>query len=136
MRPFGGMRTYSELSPTGHLPETGDPGSFGYDDDGNRMRYANHRPSYGSAQVAESGTSRAKRRLGRSTAVSSTCRGPAQISSELRCTQKARSGTIGQCKTDIASSSGSPAILAEACGTWATSQANSMVAPEVFGIST
>lgn len=45
--------THSEPSPTGHLPETGDPGSFGYDADGNRMPYANDRPHYGSGQVVD-----------------------------------------------------------------------------------
>lgn len=36
--------------PTGHLDPHGEPGSFGYDDDGNRLRYANGRPPYGSTQ--------------------------------------------------------------------------------------
>lgn len=39
--------------PTGHLPPHGEPGSFGYDDDGNRLRYANGRPPYGSTQEVD-----------------------------------------------------------------------------------
>lgn len=39
--------------PTGHLPPTGDPGSFGYDLDGHRMPYANSRPDYGPTQLAD-----------------------------------------------------------------------------------
>jgi hypothetical protein len=33
------------------LPETGEPGSYGYDSDGKLMPYANHRPDYASDQV-------------------------------------------------------------------------------------
>lgn len=36
--------------PTGHLPPTGEPGTFGYDADGNRMPYANSRPPYAVGQ--------------------------------------------------------------------------------------
>lgn len=39
--------------PTGHLPPHGEPGSFGYDDDGSRLRYANGRPPYGSTQEVD-----------------------------------------------------------------------------------
>lgn len=39
--------------PTGHLPSQGEPGSFGYDDDGNRLKYANGRPPYGSTQEVD-----------------------------------------------------------------------------------
>lgn len=37
--------------PTGDLPETGKPNSYGYDGDGARMPYANNRPGYGPDQV-------------------------------------------------------------------------------------
>ena len=36
-----------QLPPTGHLPPTGEPSTFGYDADGNRLPYANYRPPYG-----------------------------------------------------------------------------------------
>ena len=35
------------------LPPRGEPNSFGYDANGNRMPYANHRPSYGETQVQD-----------------------------------------------------------------------------------
>lgn len=37
----------------GHLPLTGEPGSFGYDSAGNRMPYANSRPDYAPGQEIE-----------------------------------------------------------------------------------
>jgi hypothetical protein len=37
--------------PTGRLPEKGEPNSFGYDENGDRMPYANGRPGYGPDQV-------------------------------------------------------------------------------------
>ncbi|WP_081271936.1 HNH/ENDO VII family nuclease [Mycobacteroides immunogenum] len=43
----------SPSHPTGHLPPEGEPGSFGYDADGNRLRYANGRPDYGPGQIPE-----------------------------------------------------------------------------------
>lgn len=36
-----------------HLPPTGEPNSYGYDADGNRLPYANHRPEYAEGQVEE-----------------------------------------------------------------------------------
>lgn len=39
--------------PTGKLPEKGKPNSYGYDSKGNRLPYANSRPSYGKDQVDE-----------------------------------------------------------------------------------
>lgn len=39
--------------PTGKLPDTGKPNSYGYDNKGNRLPYANSRPSYGKGQVDE-----------------------------------------------------------------------------------
>ncbi|SIM93350.1 GH-E family nuclease [Mycobacteroides abscessus] len=40
--------------PSGHLPPTGEPGSYGYDADGNRLPYANSgRPSFAPNQVEE-----------------------------------------------------------------------------------
>ncbi len=39
--------------PTGKLPPKGKPNSYGYDKSGNRMPYANSRPSYGKGQVDE-----------------------------------------------------------------------------------
>ena len=38
---------------SGDLPPTGEPGSFGYDADGHRMPYANHRPDYADGQVEQ-----------------------------------------------------------------------------------
>lgn len=49
--PAGGHDSSSH--PTGHLPPDGEPGSFGYDADGNRLRYANGRPDYGPGQIPE-----------------------------------------------------------------------------------
>jgi hypothetical protein len=37
----------------GDLPPTGEPGSFGYDANGDRLPYANHRPSYAPGQELE-----------------------------------------------------------------------------------
>lgn len=37
----------------GDLPATGEPNSFGYDADGQRMPYANHRPDYAEGQVSD-----------------------------------------------------------------------------------
>jgi hypothetical protein len=37
--------------PTGHLPPHGDPGSFGYDANGDRLPYANSRPDFAPGQV-------------------------------------------------------------------------------------
>lgn len=39
--------------PTGKLPEKGKPNSYGYDKNGDRLPYANSRPSYGRGQVDE-----------------------------------------------------------------------------------
>ena len=39
--------------PTGHLPTTGKPHSYGYDASGRRLPYANSRPGYGKGQVDE-----------------------------------------------------------------------------------
>jgi hypothetical protein len=39
--------------PTGHLPEKGEPGSYGYDVNGDRLPYANHRPDYAPDQVQQ-----------------------------------------------------------------------------------
>ena len=39
--------------PTGKLPDTGKPSSYGYDKDGKRLPYANSRPGYGKGQVDE-----------------------------------------------------------------------------------
>lgn len=36
--------------PTGHLPPHGEPGTFGYDENGDRLKYANGRPDYGAGQ--------------------------------------------------------------------------------------
>jgi len=33
--------------PPGHLPETGEPNTYGYDANGDRLPYANHRPGWG-----------------------------------------------------------------------------------------
>ncbi|WP_462216164.1 WXG100 family type VII secretion target [Mycobacteroides abscessus] len=50
----GGDVTPGDHSPpTGHLPSIGEPGSFGYDADGNRLPYANGRPAYGPDQVPD-----------------------------------------------------------------------------------
>jgi hypothetical protein len=43
----------SGLPNAGDMPPTGDPNSFGYDADGNRMPYANSRPSYADGQEVE-----------------------------------------------------------------------------------
>ncbi|MBA0045406.1 HNH/ENDO VII family nuclease [Mycobacteroides sp. LB1] len=37
--------------PSGPFPPHGEPGSYAYDDDGNRLRYANDRPDYGPGQL-------------------------------------------------------------------------------------
>ncbi|MEO8527729.1 MAG: GH-E family nuclease [Pseudolysinimonas sp.] len=37
--------------PTGHLAEHGEPNSYGYDANGDRLPYANHRPDYAPEQV-------------------------------------------------------------------------------------
>ncbi|NYE38717.1 hypothetical protein F4692_003867 [Nocardioides cavernae] len=39
--------------PTGKLPDTGKPNSYGYDKNGKRLPYANSRPGYGKGQVDE-----------------------------------------------------------------------------------
>lgn len=57
--------TDSPSHPTGHLPPEGEPGSFGYDDDGNRLRYANGRPDYGPGQIPEVWNSSREDQLGR-----------------------------------------------------------------------
>lgn len=39
--------------PSKPFPLHGEPGSYGYDDDGNRLRYANDRPDYGRGQLEQ-----------------------------------------------------------------------------------